>query len=55
MASGRCFVFLLAVLLAVVFLAGCSTPQERSGHSLRPFNSPTAWETNPYYGVPLQN
>lgn len=47
--------FLVVSLLAAVFLFGCSTPQERSGHSLRPFNSPTAWETNPYYGAPLQN
>ena len=54
MSSGRC-VFILLVLSAAAFLCGCSTPQERSGHNLRPFNEPAGWENNPYYGVPLQN
>jgi hypothetical protein len=42
--------FILSILAAALSFcaAACSTPQERSGHNLRPFNSPAAWETNPY-------
>ena len=42
--------FILACLAAALFLgaAACSSPQERSGRSLRPFNEPAGWETNPY-------
>ena len=43
--------FLIPAILAAALLlsvAACSTPQERSGHKPRPFNSPTSWETNPY-------
>jgi hypothetical protein len=38
------------ILAAALFLgvAACSSPQERSGRSTRPFNEPAAWETNPY-------
>ena len=41
---------ILSILAAALFLsaAACSTPQERSGRSLRPFNEPSSWETNPY-------
>ena len=41
---------ILCILAAALFLsaAACSTPQERSGHKPRPFNSPASWETNPY-------
>ena len=39
--------YILAAALSLS-VAACSTPQERSGHNPRPFNSPAAWETNPY-------
>ena len=41
---------ILAIFAAALFLsaAACSTPQERSGRNLRPFNEPASWETNPY-------
>ena len=41
---------ILTILAAALFLsaAACSTPQERSGRSRRPFNEPASWETNPY-------
>lgn len=55
MSAGRSLVLLFAAAAAAVLLLGCTTPQERSGHSLRPFNSPASWENNPYYGVPIQN
>lgn len=44
---------ILGTLAAALFLsaAACSTPQERSGHNPRPFNSPASWETNPYGDV----
>ena len=44
---------ILSILAAALFLsaAACSTPQERSGRSTRPFNEPAAWETNPYGGM----
>ena len=46
-------VLILVILAAAFFLsaAACSTPQERSGHNLRPFNAPAEWETNPYGGM----
>ena len=44
---------ILSILAAALFLsaAACSTPQERSGRNPKPFNSPAAWETNPYGDV----
>ena len=42
---------ILSILAAALFPAACSTPQERSGRSTRPFNEPAAWETNPYGGM----
>ena len=43
----------LIILAAALFLraAACSTPPERSGRNPKPFNSPAAWETNPYGDV----
>ena len=45
------FRFLIPGILAAALLlsvAACSSPQERSGRSRRPFNEPSSWETNPY-------
>ena len=44
---------ILIILAAALFLsaAACSTPQERSGRNPKTFNSPAAWETNPYGDV----
>ena len=43
--------FLIPAIIAAALILGvaaCSSPQERSGHNPKPFNSPASWETNPY-------
>ena len=43
----REFLLLLAAVLAVISLCGC-TERERSGYSAIPQNSPGAWEMRPF-------
>ena len=39
------------LLLAVILLSGCSSPQERSGIRTTPINRPAQWEKNSMPGV----
>ena len=43
-----------AGIALMLLFGGCTTPQERSGHNPKPFNTPAQWETNPY-GSAFQN